>query len=274
MPSALLVAITPLPIFHDRLVFELLASNSATAPNGTGIGVVAITINDNSTGQQVYHRADDTAPYCAFGNSQSACEQVWVFAQTNYHWPKSDQDTIEAGDFVLDPNTTYTVQMSITFSDGSFADFWTFNFAIANQQTPSDPTPTFTSTPPPAEVTDLYVNIVQTGPNTTNTAIFGELVFQVEAFDPGAGSNDGTGIENVDLDIFGSDGSQVYHRTEGSAHYCAFAGGEPDCNVFRFNIGDNWPEGGPPVEAGTHTLRATVHAKDGRSKIVELQIQI
>jgi hypothetical protein len=78
----------------------------------------------------------------------------------------------------------------------------------------------------------------------------------------------------VDLEIFGPDGHRVYQRTEGSAHYCAFAGGEPACNVFGFaDNGYQWPDG-PPMQSGPHTLRATVHADDGRETTVGMGIEI
>ncbi|MEZ4583848.1 MAG: hypothetical protein R3A10_19805, partial [Caldilineaceae bacterium] len=101
------------------------------------------------------------------------------------------------------------------------------------------------------------------------------LVFQVVAYDPGRGSNDGDGIDSVLHEIFGPDGDKVYERRENNAHYCAFSGGEPDCDIFRFTVGDSdWEGTNNRVEAGTHRLRATVRADDGRTTTIETTVVI
>ena len=100
------------------------------------------------------------------------------------------------------------------------------------------------------------------------------MIFQVEAYDPTVGTGDGDGIENVDLWIYGPDGGEVYQRTENNAHYCAFGGGEPDCNVFDLQGNDHWPENGPEIQNGTHRLYAVAHASDGRSKEVNGSVEI
>ncbi len=103
-----------------------------------------------------------------------------------------------------------------------------------------------------------------------------ELVFQVEAYDPKLGGNDGDGITSVDLEIFGPNGKRVYRNTEKTPHYCAFQGGEPDCNVWRFADHDfRWPNNGARIQQGqTYTLHAVVHAKNGRKKQGQWEIEI
>ena len=95
------------------------------------------------------------------------------------------------------------------------------------------------------------------------------------AFDPARGDQDGDGIDNIDLRIFDADGSEVYQRTEGNAAYCAFAGGEPDCNVWYFSDnGDAWPSGEPVRYSDPYLLRGRVNAEDGRTLEVEMTVYI
>jgi hypothetical protein len=99
------------------------------------------------------------------------------------------------------------------------------------------------------------------------------IVFQVSAYNDAVGNHDGAGIDRVDLRIIGPNG-EVYQRTEQNAAYCAFGGGEPDCNVWVFaDHGNTWP-GGDPVEPGPHTLRATVYAENGQTVNLETTVEI
>lgn len=89
----------------------------------------------------------------------------------------------------------------------------------------------------------LYAEIVQTGAGHNNNDVSGALVFHAVAYDPNVGNNDGDGIDYVLMQIY--EGNQkVYERQENNAAYCAFSGGEPDCNVWYFHDNDNeWPSG-------------------------------
>ena len=70
------------------------------------------------------------------------------------------------------------------------------------------------------------------------------LVFQVEVRDRSAGPNDGDGIQHVRFAITDQRGQQVHARQENNAGYCVFGGGEPLCNVWRFDeTGYRWPDG-------------------------------
>ena len=57
--------------------------------------------------------------------------------------------------------------------------------------------------------------------------------------------------------ILDANGREVYRRRENNAGYCAFGGGEPNCNVFDFaDNNDEWPNGEPIRDGGEYTLRA------------------
>ena len=115
--------------------------------------------------------------------------------------------------------------------------------------------------------------IVEIGPNSLSQTVYQALVFHVLAYDPDVGSTDGAGIDYVDLRLI-RNGEEVYQRRERNAAYCAFAGGEPDCNIWVFAEHNNeWP-GGRSIEAGSYRLQATVRADNGRQKTVESTIQI
>ena len=119
----------------------------------------------------------------------------------------------------------------------------------------------------------MVADIVQIGPNSANTQVSEALVFQVLAYNPAAGANDGDGIDDVDLRILRND-QVVYERAEGNAKYCAFSGGEPDCDIWVFADNANeWP-GGQPIEAGSYVLQATVNAQNGQRKTIEQTIEI
>ncbi len=98
--------------------------------------------------------------------------------------------------------------------------------------------------------------------------------FQVQAFDPAAGTADGAGIASVDMRILDGKGNVVHQHTESKAAYCAFGGGQPDCSTWVFaDHGYRWDKG-QKITTGTYTLQAVVHAVDGRSSQVETKITI
>jgi hypothetical protein len=155
----------------------------------------------------------------------------------------------------------------------------TDNYTPTYTPTPTDtptPTPTateeYTPTPTPTSLA-LYAAIVQTGAGHNNDTVSGALIFQVTAYDPNVGNNDGNGIDYVQMRIY-EGGDLVYERQENNAAYCAFSGGEPDCVVWYFHDNDNeWP-GGEDIHTGTHTLWARVRAESGQELILERQITI
>lgn len=127
----------------------------------------------------------------------------------------------------------------------------------------------------PALQADFFVDLVQTGQGGTATDVRGALAFRVRTFDRTVGERDGAGIANVDLIILDADGNEVYRRRESTAGYCAFGGGEPNCNVYVFADHDNaWPSGEPIRDGENYRLRAEVHAKDGSSTAEGWDVQL
>lgn len=127
----------------------------------------------------------------------------------------------------------------------------------------------------PALQADFFVDLVQTGQGGTATAVRGALAFRVRTFDRTVGERDGAGIANVDLIVLDADGNEVYRRRENTAGYCAFGGGEPNCNVYVFADHDNaWPSGEPIRDGESYRLRAEVHAKDGSSTAEGWDVQL
>jgi hypothetical protein len=104
--------------------------------------------------------------------------------------------------------------------------------------------------------------------NVTIPPVFRDrLVFQIQAYDTRAGFSDGDGIESVDITITqDEDGEIVHHRTEQTAGYCAFGGGEPDCIIWVFAEHDyKWPNGRPIIN-GTHRVAFDItSAEDGQT---------
>jgi hypothetical protein len=103
----------------------------------------------------------------------------------------------------------------------------------------------------------------------TDPVVFSDqIVFQVQVFDTRAGSYDGAGIQHVTFRIEVNDGSEqvVYERKEENAGYCAFGGGEPDCNVLVLQEGgDNrWPDPfGGEIISGEYLARIDIVPQDG-----------
>ncbi len=60
------------------------------------------------------------------------------------------------------------------------------------------------------------------------------LWFRVYAHEPASSNVDGKNIDNVTFSIQDSSGVEVYFREEKTAGYCAFGGGEPNCNIYDF----------------------------------------
>lgn len=78
-------------------------------------------------------------------------------------------------------------------------------------------------------------------------------------------NKDGRDIESVHFFVTSRDGGHTYYqRTERTAGYCIFGGGEPDCNPWVYEGGQyKWKEGGDPVQPGDYTLNMDVTGTDG-----------
>ena len=90
--------------------------------------------------------------------------------------------------------------------------------------TPIPPTPIPTATPEPVHL--KIVNPSSDGATITSNA---ETMFEVEAWDPAIGTNNGDGITSVAFILYDSIGNTVHTYTDTVASYCAF-GGDSSCN--------------------------------------------
>jgi hypothetical protein len=94
-----------------------------------------------------------------------------------------------------------------------------------------------------------------------------DLTFRLIAYRDDGPKTDGAGIKQVEFRICrndcGDDKNVVYHRTEQNAAYCAFGGGEPNCTIFHFTRGTNWPDTNTPVQSGNYVVEARVTPKEG-----------
>lgn len=117
------------------------------------------------------------------------------------------------------------------------------------------------------------------GPNSDVT-FRDRLVFQVEVYDPDAnkGDYDGAGIKEVNIKIFGPESSEPdnpdHERTERTAGYCVFGGGEPNCNVFDLKNNDRWPETGHKIVSGPHAVRILITTDSGLEELWNWNFEI
>jgi hypothetical protein len=116
--------------------------------------------------------------------------------------------------------------------------------------------------PPPAPV------VTDTGPDGGEQPVswVWELDFNPEYFlrmkvyDTESGtSSDGDGIKSVTFTVFDENETEVYKRTENTAGYCAFGGGEPDCNPWVIeDYAYRWTSGGAAAKSGLYTITVLV----------------
>ncbi len=129
------------------------------------------------------------------------------------------------------------------------------------------PTPTDISRVPPGStgqgITALFVF---PGYSLNATS---DLTFRLIAYRDNGPKTDGAGIQQVEFRICrndcNNDTNVVYRRTEQNAAYCAFGGGEPNCTIFHFTRGVNWPGANTPVQSGNYVVEARVRPKEGNA---------
>jgi hypothetical protein len=239
--------------FRSRIYFRAEIDGT---PGGRRIDRVEFRIQDDF-GDEFYARTERTYGYCAFGGGEPNCNVIDI--DRGARWPDTDREFC---------NGDYTVFADVFLDNGDF-ETWNSPFTIDHPDLPN------CGDEGVQPASDLVAYIAQSGPGDASSTAYGALVFQVVAFDPDRGDQDGDGIDSVDLRIFDVDGSEVYQRTEGNAAYCAFAGGEPDCNVWYFgDNGDAWPSGEPVRYYDPYSLRGRVNAEDGRTLEVEMTVYI
>lgn len=238
-------------IFRDRIFFRVEIDRT---PNNRRIERVDFRILDNLD-EEIYRRTERVYGYCAFGGGEPNCNVFEI--RRGARWPDTEQAVC---------NGDYTVAATIVLENGDTAT-WRTPFRIDHPDLPVCGQATHSR--------ELFARIAQTGPGHVENEVATGLVFQVEAYDPASGSKDGAGIRNVELYIFDGEGREIHQRTEQNAAYCAFAGGEPDCNIWYFgDHGDAWPSGEAIRYGESYLLRGIVNAVDGRSTTVEMTVVI
>lgn len=88
------------------------------------------------------------------------------------------------------------------------------------------------------------------------------LDFRVFAYDSSVSTQDGAGVDSVNISITDSSGKIVHERLEKNAGYCPFGGGEPECNVLDFSRSRyRWPNG-TQIQSGLYQVNLQVNSKD------------
>ncbi len=230
------------------LVFEAQANDVHVGDNnGDGIARIEFSIFDGK--QLVYAHTETKVNYCAFGGGDPDCAQL-ILAQVKT-WPGTNIK-IHNGKYIL-------VAKAFTPDGRSRQADATINIQMATTKG------------------SVQVRIVQTGPNTNSTTVQGTLVFQALASDINVGRDDGAGIDYIEMFVLDSSGQTVHYRKEKNAKYCAFGGGSPNCNLYKFaDHGNKWDDDAktPIQKGGQYTLRAVAHAVDGTIGMTELLITI
>jgi hypothetical protein len=94
-----------------------------------------------------------------------------------------------------------------------------------------------------------------------------QIVFQLLVYDPGFGSQDGAGINSVEITIFNPNGEVVHTRTEQNAPYCAFGNDRPECPAWIFaEHGNQWPNGSPVCRGQDYQAIMTINAQNGSNE--------
>jgi hypothetical protein len=81
-------------------------------------------------------------------------------------------------------------------------------------------------------------------------------LLRLRLFDSLSGeTTDGQGIDRVTFIVNDPDGITVLERTERTAGFCIFGGGEPSCNPWVIeDYAYRWSEGGPPAKSGVYEI--------------------
>lgn len=93
------------------------------------------------------------------------------------------------------------------------------------------------------------------------------LVFRSDDPDEGfTPSKDGRGVDTVQFIVTSPNGDRTFYQsTEGSAGYCIFGGGTPECNPWTFENGEyKWGPGGELVTERDYELTIIMTADDGQ----------
>jgi hypothetical protein len=147
------------------------------------------------------------------------------------------------------------------------------------------PMPTFTATvavvkspPPPAlpAVSNLPAQGPKGGDIDFEVMMSSSYLMRIKAKKHGS-ANDGDGIDHVLFIVNNKNGTKVYSRSEGTAKFCIFMGGEPDCNPWPKSNGRYvWGTGGSEIVSGDYqvTIRSALKSDPTNESQWTFQITI
>jgi hypothetical protein len=130
--------------------------------------------------------------------------------------------------------------------------------------------------PPPPPKTDNSTPEGDAPDNLVSEADFNSQYFvRMRAHDTNAGEKDGDGIDHVTFQVSDADDNLVYERTENTAGYCIFGGGEPECNPWVLeDYAYKWKSGGEAVKEGNYELAVQIVTTNGDEGNWRYQIEL
>lgn len=183
---------TPM-VFGNYVTARVAVFDTRREGRQDGNGIRSVTFDVNTPNGDTYHRVEETAPYCLFGGNDPACPGIDV-RQARSDWPDGQ----------------YSAAITIEARDGLTSNWnWTFCVHTCNPANPP------------------WIDFAQIGRDSLDPVVYGELVFQVVAYQEEVGTDDGDGIDYVDFYIYGPDDEnhQIWHQREQNPPFCAFGGG-------------------------------------------------
>jgi hypothetical protein len=132
--------------------------------------------------------------------------------------------------------------------------------------------------PPPPPPAPVVSNLPAQGPKggdiDFDIVMSPDYLMRILARKHGA-KNDGDGMDHVAFTVKNKKGDKVYANTEGTAKYCIFQGGEPDCNVWPKSNGRYvWGSGGAEIVSGDYLVTIRAALKTDASNESEWTFQI
>ena len=126
-------------------------------------------------------------------------------------------------------------------------------------------TPTAVVVKPPPPAVPVVSNLPAQGPKGGDidfeVVMSSTYLMRINARKHGA-AKDGDGIDHVLFIVQNKNGEKVYSNSEGTAKFCIFMGGEPDCNAWPKSNGRYvWGTGGAEIASGNYQVTIRVALK-------------